>query len=194
MRKTLSSLLAAVMMLGTAAASLAQTQPQRGGAQSPAGEQRLQERINREVYHELVMLPQLTIFDNLAYKVDGGTVTLLGQVRNAFLKDEAGSVVKKIEGVEKVNNQIEILPPSPNDDRIRRQVARALFSDDRLFPYSMGAVPPIHIIVKGGHVTLEGNVNSQADKNEAGIKANGVPGVFSVQNNLRVENNMQSEK
>ncbi len=156
------------------------------GSQSSAGNQRMQERISREVYHELVMLPQLSIFDNIAYKVDGNTVTLMGQVRNAVLRGDAERSVKKIEGVEKVNNQIEILPPSPNDDRIRRQVARAIFNDDRLFPYSMGSVPPIHIVVKGGHVTLVGSVNSQGDKNEAGIRANSVPGVFSVQNNLRV--------
>src|ERR1041385_8091840 len=86
--------------------------------QSSAGEQRMQDRINREVYHELVMLPQLTIFDNLSYKVDGNTVNLMGEVRNAVLKDEAEHAVKKIEGVEKVNNRIDILPPSPNDDRI----------------------------------------------------------------------------
>src|SRR5690242_14937366 len=154
--------------------------------QSSAANQRMQDRISREVYHELVMLPQLTIFDNLSYKVDGDTVTLTGDVRNAVLKDEAQHAVKKIEGVENVNNQIEILPPSPNDDRIRRAVARSLFNDDRLFRYSMGSVPPIHIIVKSGHVTLEGVVDNQADKNEAGLRANSVPGVFSVQNNLRV--------
>lgn len=157
------------------------------GSQSSAADQRMQERISREVYHELVTLPELSIFDNLSYKVDGSTVTLMGQVRNAVLKDEAQQAIKRIEGVQKIDNQIQILPPSPNDDRIRRQVARAIFNDDRLFPYSMGSVPPIHIIVNGGHVTLEGVVNSQGDKNEAGIRANSVPGVFSVQNNLRVE-------
>ncbi len=156
-------------------------------AQSPTADQRAQERIVREVRHELVMLPQLTIFDNLAYKVDGNTVTLLGQVNNAVLKDSAEKVVKGIEGVEKVDNQIEILPPSPNDDRIRRQLARAIFNDPTLFRYSMGAVPPIHIIVNRGHVTLEGVVDNQTDKNVAGIRANGVPGVFSVTNNLQVQ-------
>lgn len=166
-----------LLVAGLAASSL---------AQSSAGAQKMQERITREVRHELVMLPQLTIFDNLAYKVDGDTVTLLGQVVNPVLKDTAGSVVKKIEGVEHVNNQIEVLPLSPNDDRIRRQVARALFSDDRLFQYSLGALPPIHIIVKNGNVTLEGVVNTQTDKNTSGLRANGVPGVFSVTNNLQV--------
>ena len=157
------------------------------GAQTATGPQRMQERISREVYHELVTLPQLTIFDNLQYKVDGGKVTLTGQVVNPVLKDSAEKVVKKIEGVESVSNQIEILPPSPNDDRIRRQVARALFNDERLFPYSMGSVPPIHIIVKNGHVALEGVVNSQTDKDAATLRANGVPGVFSVENHLQVQ-------
>jgi hyperosmotically inducible protein len=125
------------------------------------GNQRSQDRVTREVYHELVMLPQLTIFDNIAYKVDGGKVTLVGQVRNAVLKDEARDAVKKIEGVDSVENNIEILPPSSMDDRIRLQVARAIFNDDGLFRYSMGSVPPIHIIVKSGRVALEGVVNTQ---------------------------------
>ncbi len=160
---------------------------QSGGQQSQ-GAQRMQDRISREVRHELVMLPQLTIFDNLQYRVDGSTVTLMGQVRNAVLKDEAQDAVKKIEGVDHVNNQIEILPTSGNDDRLRLQVARALFGNDSpLFRYSMGALPPIHIIVKNGHVTLEGVVDSQADKDMAGMRANGVPGVFSVENHLVVQ-------
>jgi len=180
MKTTRSVAIISVLLAGIFSFSL-QIQAQSGSTQ------RNQERVNKEVFHELVMLPQLTIFDNLAYKVDGGKVTLMGQVRNAVLKDEAQSAVKKIEGVDSVDNQIQILPPSPNDDRIRRQVARAIFNDDGLFPYSMGSVPPIHIIVNGGHVSLEGVVNSQGDKDRAGLRANGVPGVFSVQNNLKVE-------
>ena len=158
-----------------------------GGAQNVTGMHRMQDRISREVFHELVTLPQLTIFDNLQYKVDGNKVTLMGQVRDAILKDSAEKVVKHIEGVDTVNNQIEVLPTSGNDERIRRDVARALFNDERLFRYSMGSVPPIHIIVKNGHVTLEGVVNSEADKNEANIRANSVPGVFSVDNHLQVQ-------
>jgi len=157
------------------------------GSQSSVADQKMQDRMTREIRHELVMLPQLTIFDNLAYKVNGDTVTLMGQVRNAVLKDSAQQAVKRVEGVEKVDNQIQILPPSPNDDRIRRQVARAIFNDNRLFRYSIGSVPPIHIIVNGGHVALEGVVDNEADKNVAGIRANTVPGVFGVKNNLRVE-------
>jgi|SRR5215472_11132158 len=145
-------------------------------------------RIDRSVRHELVMLPQLSVFDNLAYKVDDATVTLYGQVRNPVLKNEAASVVKKIEGVESVNNQIEVLPVSFNDDRIRRGEARAIYGyNSSLFRYSLGTLPSIRIIVKNGNVTLEGVVDSQADKNIAGIRANGVPGVFSVTNHLQVE-------
>jgi hyperosmotically inducible protein len=180
MRKILSGALAIALLAGMA---LAQSNT---GSQSSSAEKKLQNRVSREVYHELVMIPDLTIFDNLAYKVDGANVTLMGQVRNAVIKSEAEASIKRIEGVQSVNNQIEVLPPSSNDDRIRRQVARAIFNDDRLFPYSMGALPPIHIIVKGGRVDLEGQVNSQTDKDVAGIKANSVPGVFAVQNNLQV--------
>ncbi|HLK07087.1 MAG TPA: BON domain-containing protein [Candidatus Angelobacter sp.] len=190
MSKIPGFLLAAALCIGMLGAGAAQ-EPAGGnsssGAQNVTGPQRMQDRISREVYHELVMLPQLTIFDNIQYKVDGNKVTLMGQVRDAILKDSAEKTVKHIEGVDSVNNQIEILPASGNDDRIRREVARALFNDERLFHYSMGSVPPIHIIVKGGHVTLEGVVNSEADKNEANIRANSVPGVFSVDNHLQVQ-------
>lgn len=146
-----------------------------------------QDRIVREVRHELLMLPQFGIFDNISYKVEGDTVTLLGQVRNGILKDEAQGVIKHIEGVRQVNNEIEILPASFNDDWIRRQVAHAIFRQPRLFEYATQPVPPIHVIVKNGHVSLEGIVSNQGDKDVAGIQANGVSGVFSVQNNLQVE-------
>jgi hyperosmotically inducible protein len=185
MKKLLGFVLAGAMCVVMSGAGVAQNAD--GNAQTGTGSQRLQDRISREVFHELVMLPQLTIFDNLQYKVDGSKVTLMGQVQDAILKDSAEKVVKKIEGVDSVNNQIEILPASPNDDRIRRQVARAIFNDERLFRYSMGSVPPIHIIVKNGHVTLEGIVNSQSDKDAANIRANGVSGVFSVENHLQVQ-------
>jgi hyperosmotically inducible protein len=147
-----------------------------------------QDRLNREVRHELVMLPYYGVFDNLAYRVDGATVTLLGQVTRPTLKSDAENVVKGIEGVEHVNNQIQVLPLSPMDDRIRLAVYRAIFSQPGLDRYAMQAVPPIHIIVDNGKVTLEGVVASQADKDRANIQANGVNGVFSVVNNLHVEN------
>jgi hyperosmotically inducible protein len=145
------------------------------------------ERITREVRHELVMLPYYGVFDNLAYKVDGSTVTLIGQVARPTLKSDSENVVKKIEGVEHVNNEIEVLPTSPNDDRIRLAVYRAVYGHTALNRYALQAVPPIHIIVKNGNVALEGVVASAGDKNIAGIQANGVSGVFAVKNNLQVE-------
>lgn len=154
---------------------------------APAQSARGQERIQREVRHELVMLPYYGVFDNLAYRVDGATVTLLGEVTRPTLKSDAGNVVKRIEGVENVVNKIEVLPPSPTDDRIRLAVYRAVYGQTGLDRYALQAVPPIHIIVKNGNVTLEGVVANGGDKNLAGIRANGVPGIFKVTNNLRVE-------
>lgn len=142
--------------------------------------------ITKEVRHELVMLPYYGIFDNLAYRVDGSTVTLFGEVTRPTLKSDAENVVKKIEGVTNVVNQIEVLPLSPNDDQLRRAVYRAVYGFPSLSRYSLGAVPSIHIIVKNGNVTLVGAVSSEGDKNAAGIQANGVGGVFSVKNDLVV--------
>jgi hyperosmotically inducible periplasmic protein len=147
---------------------------------------KFEQYLTREVRHELVTLPFYTIFDNLAYSVNGATVTLLGQVTQPVLKSDAEKAVKSIEGVEKVDNQIEVLPVSPMDDQIRRAEFRAIYGDPALERYALGALPPIHIIVKNGHVTLEGAVANQMDKNVAGIRANGVPGVFSVTNNLQI--------
>jgi hyperosmotically inducible protein len=146
-----------------------------------------QDRITREVRHELVMLPYYGVFDNLAFKVDGTTVTLLGQVTRPTLKSDAENVVKDIEGVERVVNQIQVLPLSPMDDQIRLATYRAVYGTPGLDRYSLNAVPPIHIIVNNGKVALEGVVANESDKNLAGVKANGVSGVFSVTNNLRVE-------
>jgi hyperosmotically inducible protein len=147
------------------------------------------DHITKEVRHELVMLPYYNIFDNLSFKVDpGGAVTLLGQVTNPVLKSDAGNVVKRVEGVTAVNNQIEVLPLSPMDNQIRRAVAAAIYRNPALADrYGFQAMPSIHIIVKNGNVSLEGVVANQGDKNIAGIRANGVPGVFSVTNNLQVE-------
>jgi hyperosmotically inducible protein len=147
---------------------------------------RSQERIQREVRHELLMLPYFTVFDNIAYKVDGTTVTLLGQVVNPVVKSDAGNAIKHIEGVEKVDNQIEVLPLSPMDNRIRTRLFRAIYGYPALQRYALGVQKPIRIIVKNGHVTLEGVVDSEGDKNIAGLRANGVSGIFSVDNNLQV--------
>lgn len=151
--------------------------------------QRGLERIIKEVRHELVMLPFYGVFDNLAYKVDpDGTVTLFGQVVRPTLKTDSERSVKNIEGVTRVVNNIEVLPTSPNDDRIRREVYRAIYGNEVLSQYQLRAVPPIHIIVKNGHVALEGVVSRQMDKQIAEIQAKSVPGAFSVTDNLRVEN------
>ena len=145
-----------------------------------------QARITKEVRHRILMLPDFGVFDNIAFKLNGYDVVLLGQVSKPLLKDEAARVVGKIEGVEHVENRIEVLPNSINDDRLRRDVFRAIYRYGPLEHYGVGSNRPIHIIVKGGHVTLEGVVDRQADKNLAGIRANGVFGVFSVENNLVV--------
>lgn len=148
---------------------------------------RSQDRLTREVTHELRMLPYYGVFDDLAFKVDGSTVTLYGAVTLPTLKKDAENTVRHIEGVSNVMNNIEVLPLSPDDDRIRRQVYRAIYANPMLADrYGYQAMPSIHILVKNGHVTLVGAVGNQADKNVAGIQANGVPGVFSVTNNLVV--------
>jgi len=141
----------------------------------------------KEIRHELVMMPFYGVFDNLSFRLDGYVVTLLGQVTRPTLKSEAENRVKSVEGVERVVNQIEVLPLSPNDDRIRIEVASAIFNHPVLQQYSLRAVPPIHIIVKNGNVTLEGVVAREMDKNVANIQANAVAGVFSVKNNLVAE-------
>ena len=179
MRHKLPVLLAAVLCLLTL-----------GSAQDAQRDQpsaKSQERIIKEVRHELLMLPYVGAFDYLAYKVEGYNVILLGQVVRPVTKSDAENAVKHIEGVEKVDNQIEVLPPSPMDDGIRRRIFRAIYGYPALERYALGVQKPIRIIVKNGHVTLEGVVDSDGDRNIAGIRANGVSNVFSVTNNLQVE-------
>jgi hyperosmotically inducible protein len=142
--------------------------------------------IQEQVRHKLVSLPYLSLFDDLSYRVDGGTVSLFGQVTQPYVKSDAENAVKHIEGVTSVNNQIEVLPLSPMDQQIRMREYRAIFRDPTLSRYSMGAIPSIHIIVKHGDVTLTGVVMNQMDKELAYMRANAVPGVFKVTNNLRV--------
>jgi hyperosmotically inducible periplasmic protein len=156
--------------------------------QNKNNDQRSADYITREVRHNLLLIPYYSVFDNLEYRVDGSTVTLMGQVisTHGVIKDDAEAAVKKIEGVDKVVNNIEILPPSPDDDQIRFAEYRAIYSFPSLQKYGFQAVSAIHIIVKGGHVTLEGVVDNQADKDAANIRANSVPNVFSVTNNLKV--------
>ena len=143
--------------------------------------------IEKRVRHELLMLPYYSVFDNLEFRVDGRDVELSGQVRNPVLKSDAQNVVRRIEGVASVTNNIQVLPLSNFDNRIRWQTYRAVFGASGLYRYAMGANPSIHIIVDNGHVTLVGYVGNEMDRNIAYLRANGVPGVFSVTNNLRVD-------
>jgi hyperosmotically inducible periplasmic protein len=193
MKKSLLAVLALSLILSMTIFSMAALASPVVQDNPPTGplNQKTLERIYKEVRHELLMLPYYGVFDNLAYKVDpDGTVTLLGQVspeRGSTLKSDAEKAVKRIEGVEKVVNNIEVLPPSPLDDRIRRAAYRAIYSNPVLSQYQLRAVPPIHIIVKNGNITLEGAVARQMDKQIAGMQANGISGAFSVTNNLVVE-------
>jgi hyperosmotically inducible protein len=145
-------------------------------------------RLTKQVRHELLTLPYYGVFDDLAFRIDGDTVTLLGQVTRPTLKSDAERGVKRIEGVRRVVNEIEVLPLSPTDDQIRMAEFRAIYGDSSLSTrYGYRALPSIHILVKNGHVTLEGVVANKADKDLIGIRANGVSGVFSVTNDLQVE-------
>lgn len=152
------------------------------------------QKLANKVRHELVMLPYYDVYDNLYFRIDGRTVTLLGQTPNPSTKSSAGNAVKHIEGVDKVLNDIEVLPPSSADQRIRRATYNTIYSYGPLFKYSHAPVPPIHIIVKNGRITLEGIVDSESDKQVAGMRANQVPGTFQVTNNLRVINPSAEEK
>jgi hyperosmotically inducible protein len=141
----------------------------------------------RKIRKELVTLPFYGVFDNLAFNYEGGVVTLYGQVSRPTLKKDAGRVVERVAGVDQVVNKIEVLPLSGFDDRIRLAVYRAIYRQPGIDRLSFQAVPPIHIIVKNGNVTLEGVAPNKGDATRAFIAANGVPGVFSVKNNLRIE-------
>ena len=185
------SVLAAALLLG---ASLCAT-PFAARAQDKdrdreQNEPKSRQNLIREVRHQLVLLPYYSVFDNLSFRVDGDTVTLQGQVVRPTLKSDAEGVVKNIDGVEKVVNNIEVLPNSPMDDQIRRAVYRAIYGDPALSRYAESAVPSIHIIVNNGSVTLVGVVDSETDKNLAYMRASGVHNVFSVKNELVVAPSM----
>ena len=177
------SLLFAFGLLGAANVAAGNTR-----AQAPARDSaNYQAWLSNQIRHRLVMLAFYSVFDNLEYRIDGNSVTLTGQVVRPNLKDDAEKAVKRIEGVQSVNNQIEVLPLSPFDDQIRRAEFRSIYGAPGMDVYVIRSVQPIHIIVERGHVTLEGVVRNQTDKNLAGIAANRVANVFSVTNNLRVE-------
>lgn len=177
-------LLTLLAQLASATSDPPQSEPKKQRPSEPQTEQKLA----REVRHQLVLLPYYSVFDNLAFSVNEDIVTLSGQVVRPTLKSDAEAAVKSVEGVAKVVNNIEVLPVSPNDDRLRLVLYRAIYGDTVLQKYGLQAVPPIHIIVKNGHVMLVGVVATEMEKNVAGMRANGVSGVFSVDNQLRVEN------
>lgn len=163
-----------VLALLTAGAVFAQNEPSTA-------------RLNKDVRHEIVMLPYFGVFDNLTYRIDGSNVTLFGQVVRPTLKSDAERVVKRIEGVSAVDNQIEVLPLSKHDERLRLSLYKAIYGYPALSRYALPVLKPIHIIVKNGHVSLEGVVDSESDKNLVKIRALGVHGTFSVTDNLHVE-------
>lgn len=185
MRKELA--LAGVLLLGAGTGFTALRADAQDTKEQRNTEPRSRQNLIREVRHQLVLLPYYSVFDNLSFKVEGDTVTLEGQVVRPTLKSDAEGVVKNIEGIGRVVNNIEVLPLSPMDDQIRRAVYRTIFAEPALSRYSESAVPSIHIIVKNGHVTLVGIVDNEGDKNMANIRVNGVPNVFSVKNELVVQ-------
>jgi len=174
-------LLLSFVLLACSAMSVSGQSQMSAQASGPA-----QSRVQREVMHELLMLPYYNVFDSIAFQVNGDTVTLLGWVTQPVLKSDAENAIKHIEGVSRVDNKIDVLPPSPIDDQLRLQLFRAIYGFPSLEKYSLGVQKPIRIIVNNGHVSLEGVVDSQGDKDTAGIRAKGVPGIFSVENNLRI--------
>lgn len=181
-----SVLAVSILCVITSAGTFARDKGAQGPAPPDRGGQNYEKWLTREVGHELVQVPWLSVFDNLQYSVKGSEVTLSGQVWQPVTKDDAQTAVKGIEGVTKVNNNIEVLPLSPMDDQIRRAEYRAIYGFPELQRYAMGVLPSIHIIVKNGHVTLVGTVDNEMDKNVVEIRAKSVPNVFSVDDNLQV--------
>jgi hyperosmotically inducible protein len=175
--RRMASALFALLMIGFASLP---------GTAARAQEPKAQQNMIKEIRHQLVLLPYYSVFDNLSFRLDGSKVILMGQVVRPTLKSDAEAAVKSVEGVSSVQNDIEVLPNSPMDNQIRRAVYRAIYSEPGLSRYALSAVPSIHIIVKNGNVSLEGVADNDTDKNLAGLRANGVPNVFSVKNNLVV--------
>ena len=148
-----------------------------------------QRNLEQKVFKEIIRLPYYGVFDNIAFRVDGDTVTLMGKVVQPMTRKSAERVVERLDGVNNVVNNIQVLPLSNFDDSIRLQTLRTLQTrGGSLYRYFLGANPSVKIIVDGGNITLEGFVANRGDRNLANILANGVSGVFSVTNNLVVEN------
>ncbi len=181
--KWLSGMFLPLLLLGMARMGAASV-PRNAAQSGPADQSTL---LTEKVRHELVLLPYFSVFDDLAFSVEGtNTVVLTGEVTRPVLKSDAEAVVRKIEGVEKVVNKIEVLPLSPFDDSIRLAAYRAIFSRPGFEKYAVRAVSPIRIIVKNGNITLNGFVGNQMDKILADMAARSVPGAFSVTDNLQI--------
>jgi hyperosmotically inducible protein len=180
-RGILGTFLVAATLVATAATAVAAekgTKPPLTGAD-----------LEKGVRHEILMYPKYTLWDDISFRIDNGNVELLGAVSQPYKKSDIEHIVQRIPGVTSVTNEIKVLPLSPQDDRLRLQVARAIYRDPALSRYGMGAVPSIHIIVDNGHVTLTGAVNNTVDKQVAGIRASGAGLSFGpVINNLTVDN------
>ena len=173
----------ALSMFGFAApGAFAATQP----STSEVTRVSTQKPLAEQVRHQLAMVPWYGVFDDLGYSVDGTQVTLTGNVVNPAVKNDAVGYVKSIKGVTSVVDNIKLLPPSSMDFQIRRAEYRSIFGFGGLYRYAMGVNPSIHIIVDSGHVTLVGYVDNAGDREMAYIRANAVPGVFSVTNNLQI--------
>lgn len=184
MRRILYITLAAALPFVPGSLALGQASHDDPYLQGPVNESKLIQQVR----HQLLMLPYYSIFDDLGFRVNGSTVTLVGNVTRPTLKSDAEGVVKRIEGVTQVVNQIKVLPLSNFDWQIRRAIARAIYGDPQIGTrYGYQALPSIHIIVENGNVTLEGVVANQFDKNLINVRANSVPNVFKVTNNLQVE-------
>lgn len=184
---SIQSLLAVTILCVIASGSILAAERVQGAAPPERGTQNYERWLTREVGHQLVQVPWLSIFDNLQYSVNGSEVALSGQVWQPVTKQDAQTAVKGIEGVTKVINNIEVLPNSPMDDQLRRAEYRAIYGAPELQRYAMGVLPSIHIIVKNGHVTLVGTVDNEMDKDVALIRAKSVPNVFSVEDQLKVQ-------
>lgn len=180
-------LVVSIFCVIASAGTFARAKGAQGAAPPDRGTQNYEKWLTREVGHQLIQVPWLSVFDNLQYSVKGSEITLSGQVWQPVTKQDAETAVKGIEGVTKVNNNIEVLPLSPMDDQTRRAEYRAIYGAPELQRYAMGVLPSIHIIVKNGHVTLVGTVDNEMDKNVAAIRAKSVPNVFSVEDQLQVQ-------
>lgn len=187
-----SAAFAALSLLSTGFPALPQGAAQT--AQPSKSGEKIPDSLSRELHHQLHTLPFYSVFDYLSFSLSGDTVTLTGQVLRPTLKTHAEAAMKSLEGVRTVVNNIEVLPQSPTDDELRRNIYRAIFEDSELAKYAVQTVPPIHIIVKNGAVTLTGTVDNEADITLAARETNKVPNIVSMHNALSLHRNEAAGK